>query len=306
MRRMNHNHHVGTVALAVACTMLIVMLAAPRAQQPPAAGAPAQGRGGAPAAPAPGTPPKALVPIAASTLATNPDPYYGEFVTLTGTVEQSLAGTLFSVDQDKTKTTGKDVLVIARRLSAPVDPNTYVTVIGEVVKFDPEKIAAKGKEYAVTFPPDVAEKFKGKPVILATGVINAAMVDLAKFIPPPMSAEEAAFEKVMRGSVAPGNAALRKAMEGSDVNLLKEQTAILRKAFIDTEAFWKGRGKADAVKIAQDAHKSVDAIEAAGVAGKWDEVKTQLGTLGQTCSGCHGVYRERGEDGSFYIKPGSR
>ncbi len=171
MRRKNHNHHVGNVALAVAFAMLIVTLAAPRAQQPPAAGAPPQGGrggGGAPA-PAPGTPPKALVPIAASTLATNPDPYYGEFVTLTGTVEQSLAGTLFSVDQDKTKATGKEVLVIARRLSNPVDPNTYVTVIGEVVRFDPEKIAAKGKEYAVQFPPEVAEKFKGKPVILATG-----------------------------------------------------------------------------------------------------------------------------------------
>ena len=52
-------------------------------------------------------------------------------------VDQTLSPTAFSVDQDKTKSTGKDVLVLAPRLNEPIELNTYVTVIGEVVKFDP-------------------------------------------------------------------------------------------------------------------------------------------------------------------------
>src|SRR5688572_19021081 len=60
-------------------------------QQPPPAAPTQQPAAPAPppAAPAPppvppGTPTKALVPIAASTFASNPDAYVGEFVSLTG------------------------------------------------------------------------------------------------------------------------------------------------------------------------------------------------------------------------------
>ena len=70
----------------------------------------AAGQGQAPPA---GTPPKPLVPVAASSVAANPDPYVGEYVTMTGAVEANLSKTSFSVDQDKTKSTGKEVLVIA-------------------------------------------------------------------------------------------------------------------------------------------------------------------------------------------------
>ncbi len=71
------------------------------------------GQGPPPQAPPAGTPPKPLVPVAASSVASNPDPYIGEFVTMTGAVEANLSKTSFSVDQDKTKPTGKDVLVLA-------------------------------------------------------------------------------------------------------------------------------------------------------------------------------------------------
>ena len=96
--------------------------------------------GQAPAAPA-NTPPKPLVPVAASSVAANPDPYIGEFVTLTGAVEANLTKTSFSVDQDKTKATGKDVLVLAPTLQKPADANGYVTVIGLLIKFDQNEIA---------------------------------------------------------------------------------------------------------------------------------------------------------------------
>ena len=58
-------------------------------------------------------------------------------------VDQTLSPVAFSVDQDKTKSTGKDVLVLAPRLNEPVELNTYVTVIGEVVKFDANNAKVK-------------------------------------------------------------------------------------------------------------------------------------------------------------------
>src|SRR5687768_18597750 len=105
------------------------------------------GQGQPPAAPPPGTPPKPLVPVAASSVAKNPDPYVGEYVTLTATVESNLTKTSFSVDQDKTKSTGQEVLVLAPNLQKPADQNGYVTVIGQLIKFDPAEVEKNLKGY---------------------------------------------------------------------------------------------------------------------------------------------------------------
>jgi cytochrome c556 len=314
------------ITYAATAMALLAGIASPWAQQPPAqppqqqeppgrggagrgagepAGAPAQGRGeGRGAAPAAAAP-KALVPTSASTLANTPDKFIGEFVTMTGAVEQSLGKTVFTVDQDKTKSTGKEILIIANRMNDPVDINGYVTVIGDVIKFDPAEVTKRGKTMPADLTPDVVAKYQGKPAILANAVINAAMIDLAKFIPPPMTPEEAAFDKIMK-AVGPANAALRKGMDGSNVELVKTNTEVLKKSFADVEAFWKARGKADAMKFAADARKAAELTELAAVAGNWTEVKTHVTTLGQQCASCHGIYRERGEDGSFFIKPGSK
>ena len=58
---------------------------------------------------------------------------------------RSLSPTAFSVDQDKTKSTGKEIIVLAPRLHEPVELNTYVTVIGEVVKPDAAEITKRAK-----------------------------------------------------------------------------------------------------------------------------------------------------------------
>ena len=135
------------------------------------------GQGGQAPAPAPGTPPKPLVPVAASSVVKNPDPYIGEYVTLTATVESNLTKTAFSVDQDKTKSTGQDVLVLAPNLQKPADANAYVTVIGQLIKFDPAEVAKNLKGYTIDLSPADLEKYNGKPVVLATAVINSGGVD---------------------------------------------------------------------------------------------------------------------------------
>ena len=259
------------------------------------------GQGQPPAAPPAGTPPKPLVPVAASSVAANPDPYVGEYVTLTGAVEANLSKTSFSVDQDKTKSTGKDVLVLAPNLQKPADPNGYVTVIGQLIKFDPAEVEKNLKGYTVDLSPADLEKFKGKPVVLATAVINTAGIDIAKKPIPPMSADDLALQKIMT-KLPPAQAALRKAMDGKDLDVVKEQATILKTAFADTEAFWKAKGNTEAMTIAADAKKHADSILINLGLGSLEAAKTSLTPLGATCGNCHGKFRERMDDGTFRIK----
>lgn len=277
-----------TVALAL--TIALASLAM-RAQQPtPAA---------PPAAPAPGTPTKALVPVAASTLAATPDAYLGEFVSLGGAVEQTMGDRVFSVDQDRTKTTGQDVVVIMRHVSGAVEPNSYVTVVGEVVTLDPAEL--KGRSFTGEVPAAVMTKYANRPVVLASSVITAKGIDVARRLPPPMTGEEQAYQKIMK-QVGSANGALRKAIEGSDARLARENAAALKQAFSQTESFWNRKDKDDAKGWAQDARRLAESIDRAAAAGRWDEVKTHAGSLGKACQTCHAAYRERFDDGSFRIK----
>jgi cytochrome c556 len=294
------------IAAAILLVASMVIAGAQEPQQKPADPAqkpqqPAGGRGAAPAA----APAKPIVPVAASTIAANPDPYLGEYISLTAAVGQGLTKSTFSVDQDRTKA-DKDILIIAPTLTGTVEPNAYVTVLGELVRFDPDEIKKKASNYSLDLPPDLVTKYKGKVAVLAKAVVvNSTGVDIAKVLPPPLTAEEEAYQKMMR-QVGPANTALRGAIDKMDAAAVKDQAAILSKAFTQTEAFWKSKGKTDAVGFATEAKKDADAITTAAAAGKWDDVKASATPLGQQCGSCHGAYRERLDDGSFRIKAGSR
>lgn len=280
----------------LAIVLAVASLAASRAAQAPPQAPPAPAQ-------------KPLVPVAVNTVAANPDSYYGERVTLTAAVQQIVSRSAFSVAQrivPGARGEVKDMLVIAPTLNAPVDALSNVTVLGEVVKFDPAEIERKARNYKIDLAPDLVEKYRGRPVVIATAVINAAMVDIAKVAPPPLTAEEEAYSKMMK-RVGPAFAALRSAADASNNETATQNAAILKQAFTETEAFWKPKGKADALGWAQDAKKHAESIEKDAAAGKWDVVKASAATLGQSCQSCHGAYRERLDDGSYRIKPlGSR
>jgi hypothetical protein len=302
--------------LAVLGAFGLVSLAIVSAQQPPA-GASQTAKPAAPAAPTPATttpaapaapavptlpaPQRAIVPVAASSVAAKPDQWVGEYVAMTGVVEASVGKMAFTVDQDKTKP-APDVLVLTHRLSDPVVQNTYVTVIGLLMKYDPADVAAKSKAHAVDLGAEAA-KYKGKPVVLATSVVNDKLLDLSRFIPPAMSPEEESLQKAMRG--LPGaSGELRKGADASNLELATKNVASLAAAFAETEAFMKKRGKADAMKWAADARANVLAVDKAAKAGAWDDAKKAAGAVGSACGTCHTPYRERLEDGSFRFKAG--
>ena len=293
-------------ASLVAVAMLMLWFVSLRAQQPPA---PARGAApatpaAAPAAPVPAA--KPLVPVATNTIAANPDAFYGQAVTITASVEQIFTKSSFTVDQRRVGAAAEakqgptDVLVLVPTIQRPVDLKSYVTVMGELMKFDPAEIAKKAKDYTIDLPPDAAAKYAGRPVLIATSVINDKFDDVAKRLPPPLNTEEAGFQKVMR-AVGPAAAALRPAVESSNAEVAAKNAAILQKGFADTEAFWKAK-KPEPTLWAQNARKEVEAVQAAIAAGKWDEAKAHTATMQQACGQCHGVYRERFDDGSFRVK----
>jgi cytochrome c556 len=259
------------------------------------------GQGGQAPAPAPGAPTKPLVPVAASSVAANPDPYVGEFVTMTGAVEANLTKTSFSVDQDKTKSTGKEVLVLAPNLQKPTDPNGYVTVIGQLIKFDEKEVAAKLKDYQIDLSPADIAKYKGKPVVLATAVINSGGIDIAKKPIPPMTADDLALQKIMT-KLPPAQGAVRKTLDSKDMAGAKEQATILKDSFTQIEAFFKAKNNAEATKWAAEGKQHADAILVNLGLNNIEAAKTSVTPLGGTCASCHGKYRDRMEDGTFRLK----
>ena len=258
------------------------------------------------APPAPGAQrgrtPQPLVPVAASTLAANPDPFVGMTVTLTAPVEQRYGGTAFSVDQDRAKSAEQDVLILVPLLNAPVEPNGYVTVIGEVVKFDAADAAARMKDAMPILAPDVVAKYRGRAAIIATSVINGAMTDLAKRLPPPMSPEELALSKVMK-QVGPGFNALRQAATATNGADTAAQAAGLVKLFGEAAAFWKLQARPDAIQWTEDAKLASGALATAATKGDWEAVKAGVPKLQGACTSCHGIYRERLDDGTYRFKP---
>jgi cytochrome c556 len=236
--------------------------------------------------------------VAASTVAGNPDRFAGTMISMTAAVVQRFGSTAFSVTQARTGA-GKDILVVAPLLTAPVQPGAYVTVIGEVVKFDPAAVAARMKDAAP--PADVAAKYTGRPAVLASSVINESMTDLAKRPPPPMTPAELELNKAMK-QVGPAFSALRQAVNASSTSDARDQAAAISKGFTEAASFWKTQPHADAVQWTDDARKLADEISALAAKPDVEALKADVPKLQQICSNCHNQYRTRLDDGSYRYK----
>ena len=167
-----------------------------------------------------------MIPMTAASLVRDPAAHIGENVSLMASVDAVLSKLAFSIDQDKTASTGQDVLVLVQTLSAVPELNTYVTVQGEVIRFDPAEVVKRNKNFVVDLSPELIEKYRGKPAILATAVITTGLVDLAKKPIPPMSPAELAFSKLMN-AIQPALTALRAGLEKPDAAQVAGQARVL-------------------------------------------------------------------------------
>lgn len=254
-----------------------------------------QGRGQGAAPPA-----VDVVPTSTMSIAKNPAAFLGKVVSVTASVGRAINATVFTVDQNRNTADG-ELLVIAPALYTMPAPDAYVTVIGNLVAFDPADVATRLKGYTLTIPLDVAAKFQGKPTILATAIVGSNMADLTKRPPAPMTPDDEKLSAIMK-QVSPASAALRTAAGTSDAAAVKARTAELKKLFTDAQVVFKGRNMMTALIWADDAIKATDAADAAAATAKWPEVTAATGKLSETCTACHNAHRERQDDGTYRIK----
>lgn len=257
----------------------------------------AQGRGGG----APAGPPVAdPIPTAASSIILNPAQFMGKAVSLTASVEKLVTATTFIVDQNRSVAQG-ELLVIAPALVKAPGANAYVTVVGDLVAFDPAEVAKRFPTYKLDLPADVSAKFLGKPTVLATSIVAADFTDLTKKPAPPMTADEQKLSALMQ-QISPASAALRTAIGASDAATVKARTAELKKLFGDVQDVFKGLNLMTAMLYANDASKQVDAVSIAAAAANWPDVTTASTNLSAACTTCHTAHRERMDDGTFRLK----
>jgi hypothetical protein len=274
----------GLVAAVLGLGVVITAVSSLRAEQAPAQGAAL----------------RPMVPMTAASILRDPASHIGLNVSMMAAVETILTKTAFVVDQDKTKT-GEPLLVLAPSLTTAPEPNTYVTVQGEVLKFDAAEIAKRAKGYAIDLSPDQIAKFTGKPVVLATAVITPGLTDLAKKPIRPMTPDEVTFSGYMK-AINTALPAVRAGLEKPDAAELKGHIAALKQAFTDVEAFLKTKGPADAVKFASESLAQATAMESALASGKLEEIKGPAGTMQGLCAQCHKPFREQMEDGTYRIR----
>jgi hypothetical protein len=245
--------------------------------------------------------PKPLVPVAASSIVDSPEAYYGQHVTLVGAVEEQLSDSAFTVDQDSHAQTGKELLILAPVLNGRLELNSYVTVIGEVVRFEPGQMGHLALHDPLNLPAHASAKYGGGPAVLATSVITPDLVDLARKLPLPLTPEEAAFDQYMK-RVGGAYSALRQAGDASNRERTMTNAAVIKDTFREVEAFWKAREQADAIGWAQESRAHAEKIERAVAVGRWDAARESITSLGRTCQSCHSVHRERLDDGGYRIR----
>lgn len=255
-----------------------------------------QARGQGPA-PAPTPDP---VPTAVNSIVANPSQYIGRPVSVTVSVATLLTATAFTIDQNHNIAQG-EILVIAPTLVKVPAADAYVTVIGDLVAFDPADIATRFATYKLELSPEVIAKFRGKPAIIATAIVSSSFTDLMKRPPAPMTPDDQKLSAIMQ-QVSPASAALRAAAGASDAATVKARTAELRKLFGDANDVFKSRNILTAMLMLADAQTQIDAIDAAAAAAKWPDVTAATTTLTQACTTCHNAHRERQDDGTFRLK----
>jgi cytochrome c556 len=154
------------------------------------------------------------------------------------------------------------------------------------------------KDAAPALAADVVERYRGKPAIVAVSVINGAMTDLAKRLPPPLTPEEQILNRAMK-QVGPAFTALRQAAGASNAGDAATQAAALKAGFTEAASFWKTQTHPEATQWTADALKLSDEIAAAAGKSDVEAVKTAVPKLQQICGNCHTAFRERLDDGSY-------
>jgi hypothetical protein len=90
-------------------------------------------------------------------------------------------------------------------------------------------------------------------------------------------------------TAAGANGAIRGAVTAGDSATVSAKAKDMAEAFDQIAAYWKAKGKDDAMNFAVSAR---DAAKTASAASSIDDQKAALAKVGPTCMGCHAIYRD--------------
>ena len=136
-------------------------------------------------------------------------------------------------------------------------------------------------------------------MLFAAAVLMAVVTTTAQS-PKKWSDED--YDKLMK-EVGATVGALRKAIDGQNAELAKQNASKMVTLFTDVHAFWTSRNVKDAGTIADSAVTHAKAVESAVDAKDFTKAAEHAKTMQGTCAECHKQYRDKAPDGTWRIKP---
>ena len=103
-------------------------------------------------------------------------------------------------------------------------------------------------------------------------------------------------------AVGATNGALRKDVTAGTMDAAAKDAQMIADLLKKEEAWWSGKGAADATKFAQDGQTAAKSIATAAAAAKAEDVTAGQKALGATCQGCHAAHREKVDGGGYKTK----
>ena len=135
---------------------------------------------------------------------------------------------------------------------------------------------------------------RNRRIWLHAGAVCTLVFGTAMFAARPL-------DDVMK-EVGPTCGNLKKKIDAKTLADAPKDAAKLEALFKETEAFWKQRKTADAVKFSADGRSASKAAAKAAKSGKQEAAQTAMNNILATCKGCHAAHREKGPDGKYKIK----
>jgi hypothetical protein len=115
-----------------------------------------------------------------------------------------------------------------------------------------------------------------------------------------LAQDEAALRSAMK-QIGPATGALGKKIAAKDASAAADAKK-LAEWFGPVEQFFKAKMADTGVNFAKTASTEFAAAGKLAGEGKWDEAGATFKKATGTCSGCHGMHREKAADGSWKVK----
>ena len=139
--------------------------------------------------------------VSAGDLLENADRYYGMRVTVTANVEDVYNRNLFTLDEDRVWTTGRDLLVLNPRPLDRAVTDQDVSVTGTLMRFSRAEIERRYDNWRWNIGNDVMMRFEQQPVLIADAIRTTAGLELVDADPALMDYDDTLREPRFRRSL---------------------------------------------------------------------------------------------------------